>query len=120
MLYAAERPSHFACDRGYQVNGRVNNSLSAKSGGAMLANSKCTCSCGLHEPPLRAQAVSHVAPEIHRRPELTDEVLAEMQATRRHLHANPELSFFEKDTAALVAARLRALPGYEVTEGIAP
>jgi hippurate hydrolase len=61
-----------------------------------------------------------VAPEVQLRPELTTEVLAEMQSTRRQIHANPEVSFFETETAALVAARLRTFPGYEVTEGVAP
>ncbi len=35
----------------------------------------------------------------------------------RDLHANPELSFAEVETAAKLAARLRAL-GFEVTEGV--
>ena len=35
----------------------------------------------------------------------------------RDLHANPELSFAEHRTAALVAARARDM-GYEVTEGV--
>jgi len=35
----------------------------------------------------------------------------------KHLHANPELSFQERETAALVAAELREA-GYEVTEGV--
>ncbi len=34
-----------------------------------------------------------------------------------HLHANPELSFQEKDTAALLAGHLDAL-GFEVTTGL--
>jgi hippurate hydrolase len=38
-------------------------------------------------------------------------------ATYKHLHANPELSLQEKETAALVARELRGL-GYEVTERI--
>ncbi|WP_416277040.1 M20/M25/M40 family metallo-hydrolase [Nocardia sp. alder85J] len=36
----------------------------------------------------------------------------------RHLHAHPELSYAEFDTAALVADELRALPGWEVTAGV--
>ncbi|WP_063056985.1 amidohydrolase [Nocardia salmonicida] len=36
----------------------------------------------------------------------------------RHLHANPELSGAEYETAALVARELRAMPGWEVTEGV--
>jgi amidohydrolase len=41
----------------------------------------------------------------------------EMVATRRHIHANPELSFKEVQTASFVAAQLRSY-GYAVTEGI--
>lgn len=36
----------------------------------------------------------------------------------RHLHAHPELSGAEFDTAGLVADELRAMPGWEVTEGV--
>lgn len=43
--------------------------------------------------------------------------LAELVATRRDLHAHPELSFQEHRTASLVAERLRSL-GYEVTTGV--
>ncbi len=39
-------------------------------------------------------------------------------AWRRHLHAHPELSFQETNTAAFIAERLRAI-GAEVREGIA-
>lgn len=39
-------------------------------------------------------------------------------AFRRHIHANPELSFQEYETAKYVAAQLRAM-GIEVTEGVA-
>ncbi len=42
---------------------------------------------------------------------------AELVATRRDLHAHPELGYAEHRTAALVAERLRAL-GYEVREGV--
>ncbi len=41
-------------------------------------------------------------------------------ATRRAVHGNPELSFREAETAALVAARLSEIGGYDVTEGVAP
>ena len=43
---------------------------------------------------------------------------ADLVTLRRDLHAHPELGFEEHRTAAIVAARLRAL-GLEVTEGIA-
>jgi amidohydrolase len=46
--------------------------------------------------------------------DLIDDVIA----IRRDLHAHPELGFEETRTAAIVAARLHAL-GYEVHEGIA-
>ena len=42
---------------------------------------------------------------------------AELTAIRRHLHANPELSFSEAKTAAMVAERLEAW-GYEVTRNV--
>jgi amidohydrolase len=38
---------------------------------------------------------------------------------RRHLHANPELSYEEYRTAAYIAAALGAMPGIEVTTGLA-
>jgi hypothetical protein len=51
-------------------------------------------------------------------------VLADLQATSRwqervykQLHAHPELSFQETETAALAASKLKEL-GYEVLEGI--
>ncbi|WP_306359996.1 amidohydrolase [Nocardia sp. CC227C] len=40
------------------------------------------------------------------------------QQVYRHLHAHPELSGAEFETARLVADELRAMPGWEVTEGI--
>jgi hippurate hydrolase len=42
---------------------------------------------------------------------------AELTETRRHLHAHPELSFEEKETAAYVAERLEKW-GYEVTRNV--
>lgn len=42
----------------------------------------------------------------------------ELLADRRHIHANPELSYQEERTAAYVAARLREM-GYEPETGIA-
>ena len=41
----------------------------------------------------------------------------ELTAIRRHLHAHPELSFEEKETAAFVAEKLESW-GYEVTRNI--
>lgn len=52
--------------------------------------------------------------------DLSPAVEAELPAlleTYRHLHANPEISYMERQTAALVAGRLREL-GFEVTEGV--
>ena len=40
-----------------------------------------------------------------------------LEAIYKHLHAHPELSFMEVDTAALLAKELRAL-GFEVTEKV--
>ena len=45
------------------------------------------------------------------------EVLPELVAIRRHLHAHPELSGNEHQTAALVAGELRGL-GWRVREGV--
>ncbi|EJC83257.1 amidohydrolase [Rhizobium leguminosarum bv. trifolii WSM2297] len=42
---------------------------------------------------------------------------AELTAIRRHLHANPELSFEETETARFVAEKLEAW-GYEVTRNV--
>jgi len=49
--------------------------------------------------------------------EVPADVEAEVVATRRDLHEHPELGFEEERTAALVAARLRAL-GFDVHTGI--
>ncbi len=43
--------------------------------------------------------------------------MPELMELYRDLHANPELSFEEHDTAAKLAKRMRAL-GFEVTEGV--
>ena len=43
---------------------------------------------------------------------------ADMVRDRRHLHAHPELSFQEHETAAYVAAQLRAYGIAEVVEGV--
>ena len=45
------------------------------------------------------------------------EDMPELMELYRDLHANPELSFEEHETAARLAARMRAL-GFEVTEGV--
>jgi len=45
------------------------------------------------------------------------EDMPELMALYRDLHANPELSFQETETAAKLAARMRAL-GFAVTEGV--
>jgi amidohydrolase len=42
----------------------------------------------------------------------------EMRAWRRHLHANPEFGFEEKQTAAFVAEKLRSFGVTDVAEGI--
>ena len=47
----------------------------------------------------------------------TDEERAELVATRRDIHAHPELKYEERRTAGLVDERLRAL-GYETTTGV--
>ncbi len=46
-----------------------------------------------------------------------DEIYPSLEALYVDLHQNPELSLQEKETAAKLAARLRAL-GYEVTTGV--
>ena len=46
-----------------------------------------------------------------------DDKKAELTAIRRHLHANPELSHKEAETACFVADKLKSW-GYEVTEGV--
>ena len=50
--------------------------------------------------------------------QLSKEYFEETRATRRHIHANPELSFKEFKTAAFVADKLKAL-GITPTEGVA-
>lgn len=49
---------------------------------------------------------------------MIDDLLPELVALRRDLHAHPELAFREERTAGIVAAELRRL-GLEVHEGIA-
>jgi len=51
------------------------------------------------------------------RPAVDRSDFAELVATRRDLHAHPELGFAERRTSALVADRLRAL-GYTVKTGL--
>ncbi|WP_086607410.1 amidohydrolase [Erythrobacter donghaensis] len=69
------------------------------------------CSAGLVALALAAPAQAD---------ELRDAVAADLPALvelYQDLHANPELSFQETRTAAMLAARARAL-GFEVTEGV--
>jgi len=49
---------------------------------------------------------------------ISSDVLDEVIATRRDLHAHPELAFEETRTSAVIEARLREL-GYDVRSGIA-
>ena len=49
--------------------------------------------------------------------EFSPDLIAEVIATRRDIHAHPELGFQEVRTAGIVAERLRAY-GYDVHEGI--
>ena len=55
---------------------------------------------------------------IDRTKGLAAELHPELVGVRRHLHAHPELSFEEKDTAVWITGRLKAM-GIEVREGIA-
>ncbi len=50
--------------------------------------------------------------------QLAREYLEEITAIRRHIHANPELSFEEKETSAYVAKQLRQM-GISFRDGIA-
>ena len=50
---------------------------------------------------------------------LIDRVEPRVVEWRRHIHANPELSYQEVKTAEYVAAALRAMPGMEVKTGLA-
>ena len=68
---------------------------------------------------LAASAVTMLGAPAHAN-ELRDALADDMPALLdlyRDLHANPELSFQEVETAAKLAARARAL-GFEVTEGV--
>src|SRR3990170_2009466 len=49
---------------------------------------------------------------------LSEEYSAEVVESRRHLHAHPELSYQEFNTAKFVAGKLRSF-GITVTEGVA-
>ncbi|MGZ5033183.1 MAG: M20 metallopeptidase family protein, partial [Usitatibacter sp.] len=60
------------------------------------------------------------AQDLARRAEsLIDQVEPRVIEWRRHVHANPELSYEEFKTAQYIAQALRAMPGMEVTTGIA-
>lgn len=80
-------------------------SLPAVVGLAFLLASLCA-------PPLQAQPY---ADEIDRR---ADELESQVIDWRRHIHANPELSNRETETAAYVATHLEAL-GIDVQTGVA-
>jgi hippurate hydrolase len=67
----------------------------------------CAAAC---LPATAARAQSRLTEPVERE-------LPALVATYKHLHANPELSHQEQNTAALVARELRAL-GYEVTENV--
>ncbi len=47
-----------------------------------------------------------------------EQLVSEMRAWRRHLHAHPEFGFEEKQTSAFVAAKLREFGLDEVVEGV--
>jgi len=49
--------------------------------------------------------------------DMVERELEPLLETHRHLHTHPELSYYEKETAAFLAERLTKL-GYEVTEGV--
>jgi hippurate hydrolase len=63
---------------------------------------------------LLAVASTHADEALDR---LIAPALPALVETYKHIHANPELSHHEENTAALLAGRLRAL-GYEVATGI--
>lgn len=48
---------------------------------------------------------------------IVDQELPEVEKLYKHLHANPELSFQEKETSKIMASRLKEL-GFQVTENI--
>ncbi|MFL5281363.1 MAG: hypothetical protein ACJ8AW_10285 [Rhodopila sp.] len=50
-------------------------------------------------------------------PGASDDLLSELEAAYKDIHAHPELSMQERRTAGIAAAWLRK-QGYEVTEGI--
>ena len=65
-------------------------------------------------------AVALIVPATASADELTEAVgrnLPDLMALYRDLHANPELSFQETRTAALLAGRMREM-GFDVTEGV--
>jgi len=67
---------------------------------------------------LRAGAAKIAAMDIERIWQLAHATDENVLAARRQIHQHPELSFQERETAAFVADRLRAL-GYEPQTGIA-
>ena len=84
-----------------------------------MSTKRQACSCNLHGAvPSGGAKKRPRSYDVHVRPEvvlLRDAIIT----TRRDIHMNPELSFYEKGTAAMVAARLHAL-GLEVTENVKP
>src|SRR5699024_6181554 len=47
-----------------------------------------------------------------------ENLLDQLIAWRRHLHANPELSFHEKETSRFVVEQLKQIPNIEIQENI--
>jgi len=73
---------------------------------------------------LNCGAATQAAPDVSaalasRALALADASEAQVIAWRRHIHANPELSYQEQQTAAYVAAALAKMPGIEVQTGVA-
>jgi len=57
-----------------------------------------------------------LSPTAAEAPELSGEKLDDLVTLYKHLHAHPELSYYEKETAARMARELRDA-GFQVTEG---
>src|SRR6266571_9556448 len=74
-------------------------------------------SMGLLRPAIAKHPGGSMSASDHLKSDI-DELVPDMVALRRDLHAHPELAFEEVRTSALVAQRLRSL-GLEVQTGIA-